>query len=197
MEGKFVAWDKPPKLTDGTTGHAGEFPNCRCYPEPVIPELAEEQKKRDLEQREKQLSSFEKEHKITTTTVASNRLNNAEQAVIHNDKIMKYALDPTSEGGKGKAKGFFELGFKQTQTDVDALKEQILSKVGNYQAIYQKTNNYGVYVKVEIPITGPNGKTRNVRTAWIYDWDGVKTTGKPRLTTFFPIEDKKKQNGKI
>ena len=36
MEGKFVKWGEPPTL-DGMTGHAGEFPNCRCYPEPVIP----------------------------------------------------------------------------------------------------------------------------------------------------------------
>lgn len=37
MNGQFVAWDAPPAL-DGMTGHAGQFPNCRCYPEPVIPE---------------------------------------------------------------------------------------------------------------------------------------------------------------
>lgn len=37
MEGKFVRWDDPPTL-DGMTAHAGCFPNCRCYPEPVIPE---------------------------------------------------------------------------------------------------------------------------------------------------------------
>lgn len=37
MEGKFVRWDTPPTL-DGLTGHAGALPNCRCYPEPVIPE---------------------------------------------------------------------------------------------------------------------------------------------------------------
>lgn len=36
MEGKFVKWDNPPTL-DGLTGHAGQLPNCRCYPEPVIP----------------------------------------------------------------------------------------------------------------------------------------------------------------
>jgi hypothetical protein len=36
MEGEFVPWDKPPNL-DNMQGHAGEFPNCRCYPEPVIP----------------------------------------------------------------------------------------------------------------------------------------------------------------
>lgn len=37
MEGKYVAWNNPPTL-DGLTGHAGALPNCRCYPEPVIPE---------------------------------------------------------------------------------------------------------------------------------------------------------------
>lgn len=37
MSGKFVRWDSPPTL-DGMTGHAGCFPNCRCYPEPVIPD---------------------------------------------------------------------------------------------------------------------------------------------------------------
>lgn len=37
MSGKFVAWSDPPTL-DGMTGHAGQFPNCRCYPEPVIPD---------------------------------------------------------------------------------------------------------------------------------------------------------------
>lgn len=35
MEGQVVAFDDPPTL-DGMTGHAGEFPNCRCYPEPVL-----------------------------------------------------------------------------------------------------------------------------------------------------------------
>ncbi|MDH0638205.1 phage minor head protein [Pseudomonas sp. GD03860] len=37
MEGKFVRWDSPPTL-DKLTGHAGCLPNCRCWPEPVIPE---------------------------------------------------------------------------------------------------------------------------------------------------------------
>lgn len=37
MEGKFVPWSDPPTL-DKLTGHAGCLPNCRCWPEPVIPE---------------------------------------------------------------------------------------------------------------------------------------------------------------
>lgn len=38
MNGKVVAWDDPPTL-DNLTGHAGCLPNCRCYPEPILPEL--------------------------------------------------------------------------------------------------------------------------------------------------------------
>jgi SPP1 gp7 family putative phage head morphogenesis protein len=37
MEGKFVPWNKPPTL-DGFTAHCGQFANCRCFPEPQIPE---------------------------------------------------------------------------------------------------------------------------------------------------------------
>lgn len=37
MNGKFVYWDEPPTL-DNMVGHAGCLPNCRCYPEPVIPD---------------------------------------------------------------------------------------------------------------------------------------------------------------
>lgn len=38
MNGKFVRWDTEPVLSDGTKTHAGRIYNCRCYPEPVIPD---------------------------------------------------------------------------------------------------------------------------------------------------------------
>ncbi|QYY33431.1 minor capsid protein [Cupriavidus pinatubonensis] len=37
MDGKVVAWSDPPTI-DKMTGHAGQFPNCRCWAEPIIPE---------------------------------------------------------------------------------------------------------------------------------------------------------------
>lgn len=40
MEGKVVEWDNPRTL-DGMTGHAGSFPNCRCYCEPIVPEFVD------------------------------------------------------------------------------------------------------------------------------------------------------------
>lgn len=38
MSGRYVKWSEPP-TTDGMVGHAGQLPNCRCYPEPVLPEF--------------------------------------------------------------------------------------------------------------------------------------------------------------
>lgn len=41
MEGEVVRWDTPPTLSDGTTTHAGQIYNCRCYAEPIFPDLDE------------------------------------------------------------------------------------------------------------------------------------------------------------
>ncbi len=38
MEGKYVRWGTAPTLSDGTVTHAGAIYNCRCYPEPVLPD---------------------------------------------------------------------------------------------------------------------------------------------------------------
>jgi SPP1 gp7 family putative phage head morphogenesis protein len=39
MEGKFIRWDSPPTVDEGVAPyHAGQIYNCRCYPEPVIPD---------------------------------------------------------------------------------------------------------------------------------------------------------------
>lgn len=36
MNGEPVSYDRPPELEDGTTGHAGTFPNCRCWQDVVF-----------------------------------------------------------------------------------------------------------------------------------------------------------------
>lgn len=41
LEGKYFRWDDPPVAgSSGERAHAGQIYNCRCNPEPVIPELA-------------------------------------------------------------------------------------------------------------------------------------------------------------
>lgn len=36
LDGVIFDWAHPPTLEDGTTGHPGTFPNCRCYAEPYF-----------------------------------------------------------------------------------------------------------------------------------------------------------------
>jgi SPP1 gp7 family putative phage head morphogenesis protein len=38
LDGMVFSWNDPPTLDDGTTGHPGTFPNCRCYAEPIFDE---------------------------------------------------------------------------------------------------------------------------------------------------------------
>jgi len=38
VNGKVFDWDSPPTLSDGTTTHPGCIYNCRCWPEPIIPD---------------------------------------------------------------------------------------------------------------------------------------------------------------
>ncbi len=37
VDGQFFSWDSPPSETDGN--HPGEDFQCRCWPEPVLPEF--------------------------------------------------------------------------------------------------------------------------------------------------------------
>lgn len=40
LEGTFHRWDDPPIAEEnGDRHHPGEFPNCRCYADPLLPEL--------------------------------------------------------------------------------------------------------------------------------------------------------------
>ncbi len=38
MNGKTFEFAQPPEVEPGKHYHPGQFPNCRCYPEPIVPE---------------------------------------------------------------------------------------------------------------------------------------------------------------
>lgn len=40
LNGKFIRWDEPPVSgQSGERAHAGQIYNCRCWPEPVLPDI--------------------------------------------------------------------------------------------------------------------------------------------------------------
>jgi hypothetical protein len=94
-------------------------------------------------------------------------LPNVEEAVIHPDKLRRYALDPTNAQGAHKARVFASvLGI--TLENAEELESQILSKIRSCAAVERKSTEYGRLFSVDIPITGPSG-SGIVRTGWQID----------------------------
>jgi len=58
---------------------------------------------------------------------------------------------------------------------------KIKDGVLHYPAILGKVDQYGQRFTVDIPVTGPNGKTAIVRTGWIQDGK----TENPKMTTAY------------
>ncbi len=116
-------------------------------------------------------------------------LPNYQNAEIPPDKLTKYALNPThttqvwgKSSGKDKAHVFKSvLGFEKANWEL--LKESILAELPYSEAFLGHEDEYGQRYNVTLPLTGPNGNTANVLTAWII-LTGMDT---PILTTTFCV----------
>lgn len=197
MEGRFVKWAEPPTL-DGMTGHAGEFPNCRCYPEPVIPrgdgkgvykpflptqaEERESGRKRLLTQWEKAVGSEVIPH------VPDAPLPNVDKARFEPEKLAGYSMNPEHPTGRHKAR-LWQSTIGATAKDAPMIEKQVMAWLEHLEAVPNpRRDAYGVRFDVLVPVTGPNGKTVDVRTCWIYDrsQDGESISTRPRLASIFP-----------
>lgn len=99
-----------------------------------------------------------------------------ENSVIPKAKFTEYALNPAKDPNKAKA---FELALGYTTENADHLIEQIRSNLPLYKAVEKGDRGYGMTYEVIMDVTGPNGKTAKVLTAWIDD----RSNGEMRLTT--------------
>lgn len=200
MEGKFVSWDDPPTL-DGMKGHAGEFPNCRCYPEPVVPrEDGEGNKsgvyKPPLQTRAKAETSGGKtlystwERQETSRVIPhapDSPLVGVEKAIVDKQgKLIDYSLNPNHPSGKNKAK-VWKATLGATQEHADMIHDQVMAFLPFAEAVPKNAGKNGEIFNVFVPVTGPNGKTVDVLTGWIYDRpkDGKSISMKPRLATIY------------
>lgn len=193
MEGKFVRWDSPPTL-DGMTGHAGEFPNCRCYPEPVVHDSAGEEAASPLPTSKEEEASGEHvlrsqwEQQETSTVVPhleGEPLHNVDARVFDMRKLQGYVLDQAHDRGGNKARvlaGALGIGPEHA----DMLRDQIMALAPHLPATRHgetPVDEWGERFNVVIPVTGPNGKTVPVRTSWIYDRTDGRQSTRPRLIT--------------
>ena len=99
-------------------------------------------------------------------SIHSHALPNYEKAVILRDKLAGYALDPTHDEGRHKARVFKSaLGFEQS--DWEELKRRILDELPYHEAIPQGEGLWGIKYLVILPIAGLNGNTADVETVLI------------------------------
>lgn len=204
MEGRFVRWDQKPVLDD-MAGHAGEFPFCRCYPEPVIPRNDETKKafapflqtrKQEIDRGEKKLyTHWEKSAGAELVPhVSGQPLYNVGKAVFIPEKLTAYSLDPDHPKGKHKAH-VWKAFLGATVNDAKMIEKQIMEALPSLPAHRKTTggkdtatNQYGTSFNVIVPVTGPNGKTVDVLTAWIYKRDYKemkKISTRPTLSTIY------------
>ena len=191
MEGVFVRWDSPP-IIDGMRGHAGEFPNCRCYPEPVIPKADGKgvfmpalptQAQEQNSGQQQLLSKWEQqEGSLVTRYVPGAPLPGVKKATFPMPKLTHYALDPDHPEGKHKAKVFAAtLGLRKEHAEL--LHAQVMAWLPHAEAMTGEADSFGNRLNVTVPVTGPNGKTVDVLTGWFYKKDGNTIATRPTLTT--------------
>lgn len=192
MEGRFVKWSEPPAL-DNMTGHAGEFPNCRCYAEPVIKRDDGTQIQSSLPTREEESTAGQKtlystwerqEGSPTIALLPKEALPGVDKPQGVAKKLAGYSLNTEHVRGGHKARVFASaLGMGPEHAEL--LQKQIEALLPHMQPESDVTDSYGQRFNVRIPITGPNGRTVDVTTGWIYDREngGKKLSLKPRMIT--------------
>lgn len=93
------------------------------------------------------------------------RTPHAALAVVEEDKIGAYLLDPTNANNSGKAGFFFRFGFtvERCQELADALK----CHAAEHEVAGIETTKHGVKYRVEGPLVTPDGRDPLVRSVWI------------------------------
>ena len=172
------------------SGSAAEVINCRCVllqrakwalDQKELDRLKERASFYGLDKR-KSFDEFNKKYIGTVENSKGNKIKMDLQffAKIPDEKLTEYALNFEHPTGKEKAKAFKEaLGYtKESYTD---LKTKILDSFDEKELVYKREDQYGKRYEQIMQITGPNGKTANVLTAWIKDNDNAE----PRLTSIY------------
>jgi filamentous hemagglutinin len=89
-------------------------------------------------------------------------LQNHERAVISEAKV-RYALRD-----RDKRRAFEALGYSEERENWQSLRDAILEGLPCYPAPISHEDQWGITHNVDMPISGPEGKTAPVRTKWIF-----------------------------
>ena len=105
---------------------------------------------------------------------------NHDKAVTPAIKFVGYSLNPDNLNARGKAEAY-QRGLGYNKSNAEGLIRQISDAVtsGNVKPYDISTSPYGIKYKYRIPVTGPNGKTKNVIA--VYQLDNGSEV--PRMVT--------------
>jgi hypothetical protein len=110
-------------------------------------------------------------------------LPDAHLALVEQEKICGYLLNPAHPDNGGKADFFAALGFQIK--DWQALAAALRDLAQRAPVVKRMASPHGTKYILDGRIGTPGGKQPWVRTVWIVDRDGQK----PRLVTAYPRQD--------
>lgn len=105
-------------------------------------------------------------------------INGFGEAHIPKAKLTDYALNPDKAPDKALA---FEKALGYNLGNVDKLIENLVRNINNFEFKEMPDTGYGRRFKAILELTGENGKTAKVLTAWLLD----KKTNEFRLTSLY------------
>ncbi|WP_413206727.1 phage minor head protein [Rhodospirillum sp. A1_3_36] len=186
MEGKFIEWDHPPTI-DGYTAHAGEFANCRCYCEPVVPRPGGGRPiAQPLPTEESTggkptfLSHWEKHNKKVVPYEPGQPLPGHGQATADIRKLTEYALNKNPDKAR-----VFASALGMDERHAEDLRAQLLRGLAGARTERGVQDHHGERFVAFVPVQGANGQVVEVRTAWIYDRRDGRQAEAPRLVTAY------------
>lgn len=102
-------------------------------------------------------------------------------ALIPDDKLARYLLVPREQDDKSKFPA--QAGF--TADNSEQLKSAIRQLAAQVEALEDRSNEYGIFYRVEGELTGVNDKKLSVITIWL----NRKVDGKVQFITLKPKKE--------
>jgi hypothetical protein len=109
------------------------------------------------------------------------KLPNPDKTIIDENKLLGYSLNPNHSDGQHKAR-VFKSALNLDTNDVNFLKNALLEAIKIYDAVPDKSNQYGQKYVIDFPLTHHN-KTAIIHSVWIVR----KDENFPRLVTCYVL----------
>src|ERR1700733_11856759 len=109
------------------------------------------------------------------------KLPDAHLAVVPEEKITLYLLNPAHPAGGSKASFFLRFGFSVAEWQ--RLAEALITHARANDVVESEETPHGIRHVVEGPLIAPDGTRLNIRSAWYISISG----GAPRFVTAHPL----------